>query len=140
MAYGNLGFFTPKNINKLIPKKYPLKYKSSWELYFMNFLDSNPNIINWGYETIKIPYYNPFKKKTSYYYPDFFVKYMDKNGNLHHELIEIKPSTEFIKESARTRSQKLSCILNEHKWNEAKKWCEKRNIFFRVISEKDIFI
>lgn len=140
MASGNSGFFTPKNINKLIPKRYPIKYKSSWELYFMNFLDKNSSIINWGYEIVKIPYYHPFKKKTSYYYPDFFIKYQDRNGKIHHELIEIKPSTEFIKESAKTRTQKLSCILNEYKWNEAKKWCEKRNIIFRIISEKDIFI
>lgn len=140
MASGNTGFFTPINVNKLIPKRYPLKYKSSWELYFMNFLDRNQNVVNWGYEIIKIPYFNPIKKKKSIYLPDFFIKYRDKNGNEIYELIEIKPTNEIIFEAAKSRNQKLHCIINKFKWEEAKKWCDSKGIIFRIISEKDMFI
>lgn len=140
MAKGNVGFFTPRNINKLVPKKFPLKYKSSWELYFMNFLDKNNNVINWGYEVVKIPYLHPFKKKTSIYIPDFLVRYIDKFNNEIIELVEIKPTNEMIIESAKNKKQIASCILNRYKWDEALKWCERRGIKFRVLSEKDMFI
>lgn len=139
MAKGNTGFFVPKNINKLISKKIPMKYKSSWELYFMVFLDRRPDVLRWGYEVIRIPYYNPFKKRKCIYFPDFFFEYVDINNKVVRNVIEIKPSNEFLLESAKSRNQKLSVILNLCKWQEAKKWCEKRNIEFKVLSEKEMF-
>jgi hypothetical protein len=61
MAYS--GKFKPKN-----PEKYAgrgsIRYRSSWELKFMNFLDENPSIKNWASESISIPYKNPIANKT----------------------------------------------------------------------------
>lgn len=137
---GCTGLFYPKNKVKLVSTKIPLKYKSTWELYFMNFLDQNDSFVKWGYECFKIPYYNPVKRKTMYYYPDFFVCYRDKNNNLNFEMIEIKPLSESILESAKTTNQKIQAVINKQKWDSAKAWCEKRNIKFRVLTEKDMFI
>jgi hypothetical protein len=134
------GEFYPKNLYKYIKKsKLPIIYKSSWELYFMNFLDQNQNIIEWGYEVLKIPYYNPFKKKFNNYYPDFLIKYFDKDKNINVELIEIKPIKEANLKESKTKNDKLKFILNMYKWRAADNWCKKRNIKFRIISEKDMF-
>ena len=65
------GKFTPKNPEKYIGT-YPISYRSSWELVFMNKCDTHPNIKQWASESIKIPYRNPLTKKHTYYIPDFF--------------------------------------------------------------------
>ena len=50
-------FYTPKNPHKYVGKKKPY-YRSGWGLVFMQFCDSNDNIIQWASEAIAIPYKN----------------------------------------------------------------------------------
>ena len=84
------GLFEPKH-----PEKYAgrgsIRYRSSWELKFMNFLDENPAIKHWASESISIPYKNPIVGKTKSYIPDFFIIYEDAQGNKKAEIVEIKP-------------------------------------------------
>lgn len=135
----NQGFFTPKNPKKLIGNQSP-KYRSSWELAYMSFLDQHPNVINWASESIRIPYINPLTGKGSVYVPDFLVYYIDKNGRKHAELIEIKPEKERLVEKAKSRKDKLFLILNTAKWVAAQSFCAKNNLHFRVISETELFV
>lgn len=132
------GEFIPKNPSKYVGS-YPIIYRSSWELAFMRKADSHPNIINWASETIKIPYYNPITSKYTVYVPDFLVVYEDKNGKRHQELIEIKPKSQTVLSEAKSRRDKLSLAINAAKWKAAAAWCRKHNIFFRVMTEEDIF-
>jgi hypothetical protein len=133
------GIFTPKNTEKYVGKSTP-KYRSSWELAFMNFCDNNPNIIAWASEAIQIPYFNPLKNTNTKYIPDFFIKYRNAAGQEVAELIEIKPSKETTLEAAgkSVRNQAFA-IINQAKWRAAEMWCRDRNITFRVITEHDIF-
>lgn len=134
----NQGEFIPKN-----PKKYvgtlPILSRSSWELKLMQFFDTHPNVICWGSENVAIPYMHPFKKRIARYYPDFMVKYRDKNGKEFSEVIEVKPQKEAVMEKAKSKYDKLSVILNQHKWAAAKKFCEANNLTFRIITEADLF-
>ena len=38
-------------------------YRSGWELKFMRWCDINPSILEWGSETVVIPYKSPVDKK-----------------------------------------------------------------------------
>ena len=133
------GIFTPRN-----PEKYAgkgtIRYRSSWELAFMNFCDTNDNILAWASEAIQIPYINPLKQKKTHYIPDFFIKYRNAAGQEVAEMIEIKPSKETSLEAAgRSVRNQAYAVVNQAKWKAAASWCADRNINFRILTEMDIF-
>ena len=128
--------------------KYPEKYsgtrmptyRSSWEYTFMKFCDEHPSVSQWASEAVKIPYRNPLTGKQSIYVPDFFIVYADKGGKQKVELVEVKPKNQAVKENlGRSRSNQAHYIMNMAKWSAAKSWCKQKGIFFRVITEEDIF-
>lgn len=57
------GLFKPEHPEKYMGDITKIRFLSSWELRFMHFCDSNPNVISWGSEEIRIQYWNPIKKK-----------------------------------------------------------------------------
>lgn len=133
------GKFVPKNPEKYIGNKTPT-YRSSWEWAFMQFCDNNPSIQRWASEAIKIPYRDPLTGKQTIYVPDFFINYVDKNGKQHAELIEVKPINQTLKEKVgRNKVNQAHYIRNMAKWEAARSWCKQQGIFFRIVSENDIF-
>lgn len=133
------GTYQVQHLEKYVGNKMPT-YRSSWERRFCVFCDTHPSIIKWSSENVKIPYFNPLTNKPSYYIPDFLVQYVDKDGNTHTDLIEIKPSTQTTFESAgRSKINQAAVIVNSHKWDAAREWTEKRGINFKVLTEKEIF-
>lgn len=138
MAKWAQGIFKPKNPEKYAGTRNP-RYRSSWELTFMQFCDNNPSILNWASESIKIPYRHPLTGKSTVYVPDFFILYEDKTGRKRAEIIEIKPSSQTFIEEAKSVNNKAALIVNYAKWEAAKKWAEKNKCYFRIVTEKDIF-
>ena len=134
------GDFIPKNPAKY-NGTYPIHYRSSWEQTAMHFFDSHPNIIAWSSESISIPYRNPLTGKWSMYIPDFLINYIDKSGNQHVEMIEIKPlkETPGYSEKRVDARTKLAQAINMAKWSAAQAFCAKRGISFRVMTERDLF-
>jgi hypothetical protein len=133
------GKFELKHPEKYVGLKAPT-YRSSWEWAFMQFCDNNPAIQNWASEAVKIPYRNPFTGKYTVYVPDFFISYVDKNGRKHAEVIEVKPLKQTsLKEAGRSKHAQAHAALNIAKWEAARAWCKQQGIFFRVVSENDIF-
>lgn len=136
------GEYTPEN-----PKKYggrgKIIYRSGWELRVMQQFDRHPDVIWWASEPFSLPYYNPITKQNTVYIPDFMVVYADRRGKQHCEMIEVKPAKEVMGyQTASTRSgRKLAMVqaINEAKWQMARAYCAKRGIFFRVITENEIF-
>ena len=136
--------FAQGKFNLKFPQKYigtrSPTYRSSWEFAFMRFCDENPSIENWASESIKIPYRHPLTGKYTIYVPDFFISYADKGGRKRVELIEVKPANQTLKEkTGRSRANQAHWIINQAKWEAARAWCKQKNIFFRVITEADIF-
>lgn len=128
-----------KNPEKYMGNKTPY-FRSSWEFAFMRFCDEHPNVLKWASEAIKIPYRNPFTGKYTVYVPDFFIAYLDTNGQQHNELIEVKPLNQTsIKEAKGNRLNQAHAALNEAKWTAARLWCKQNNVTFRIVSENDIF-
>ena len=65
------------------------KYRSGWELAYMQWLDVSASVMTWSYESVIIPYVSNVRShKVRRYFPDFLVAYADG----HVELVEIKPA------------------------------------------------
>ena len=139
MSKYSQGKFLPKYPAKLIGNASPT-YRSSWELSVMNFLDTHPNVMQWGSECISIPYVNPFTGRQTIYVPDFLIKYQDKTGLQRVEMIEVKPRKETFMEAAKSKRDKAFVALNTAKWMAALKFCNANGIKFRVLNEDQIFV
>ena len=133
------GKYVLKNPDKYVGHKTPT-YRSSWEWAFMKFCDNHPAIQNWASEAVRIPYKDPLTGKISSYVPDFFIKYVDKNGKQFAEVIEVKPMNQTLLEKVgRNKVNQAQFIRNQAKWTAASAWCKQQGIKFRVVSEKDLF-
>lgn len=133
------GIYTPKNPKKYVGKHKP-RYRSSWELVFMQFLDNNNNITHWASEALVIPYRHPFTGKPTNYIPDFFVVYQNKHGQRIAEVVEIKPKKQSLIESkAASAKDKMVVAINHAKWQAAAAYCKQQGFTFRVINEDMIF-
>ncbi len=133
------GKYTLKNPEKYIGNGTPT-YRSSWELAVMRTFDTNPAILKWASESIKIPYRNPFTGYNTVYVPDFFIVYIDANGKQHSELLEIKPEKQtFFEKTGKNQYNKVQYVLNMAKWAAAEAWCKSKGIRFRVVNESDLF-
>ena len=137
MAIG--GRFIPTNPQKYAGNPGNIIFRSTWELAVMKMFDSNPNVLKWASEEIKIPYISPLDNLVHNYYPDFFVIYTDKYGGLQKEIVEVKPRAESLKEHAKTDAAKVALLVNDAKWKFAAAWAKQRGMTFRVITEHSIF-
>lgn len=132
------GKYTPINPVKYIGK-YPIFFRSSWELKVMQMFDSNLSIVTWSSESLKIPYRNPFTGKYTVYVPDFVVTYVDAKGNRLTEIIEVKPAKETFLEKAKSQKAKVAVALNTFKWQAAYAFASKHGIGFRIMNEENIY-
>jgi len=121
-------------------------YRSLWELRFMKWCDSNLSVLEWGSETIVIPYVSPIDKKIHRYFVDFFIKIRDKNNEIQKYLIEIKPE-KFTKPPEIPKRKTKQFIyevfqygVNEAKWKAAFEYCKDRKMKFMILTEKDLGI
>jgi len=132
------GEYKPINPAKYVGT-YPIFFRSSWEHKVMVMFDTNPNIISWASESLKIPYQNPFTNKYTVYIPDFVVTYMDANGKTNAEIIEVKPSKETFLEKAKSEKAKAAVALNQFKWAAAHAFAQSHGMKFRVMNEENIY-
>ncbi len=143
MANYRQGYFVPQHPEKYIGDVTKIRYMSSWEHNFDLFLDNNPNILQWASEEIAIPYIKPTDGKVHKYYVDYYVKYKTKDGDIRTELVEIKPHNQTKVSRSRNPRTKLyedlTYIVNQAKWEYAKKFAEERGWVFRVVTEKQLF-
>lgn len=112
-------------------------------------MDAHPSIIGWASEAIKIPYSVPEiiggvkRLRPTYYVPDFFIVYIDKNQREIKEVLEIKPQDEtpwYKGNHGRNRKLKESKqFMNFLKWEAAQKYCRARGWIFRIATEKELF-
>lgn len=133
------GRFRPKNPAKYVGDPNNIFFRSLWESQVMKYFDSHQDVLRWGSEEIVIPYLSPLDNKVHRYFPDFFVEYLDKDGNLLKEIVEVKPLHESEERFAKNDRSKDALAVNEAKWKSASIFCEQRGMKFRVLTEKSIF-
>ena len=138
------GEYEVKNKEKFVGTKNP-RFLSSFELQCFLYFDNNPNVIEWGSENVVVKYYDYLKEKYRRYMVDVYVKYKDRKGDIHTELVEIKPYNQTLppnkgkKRQDVFEQQQMTYITNQEKWQSAKQYAEERGWKFRVITEYDIF-
>jgi hypothetical protein len=138
MAGYNQGAFQPRSPEKYVGT-YPITFRSAWELTFMNLCDNHPNILNWASESIKIPYQHPLTGRMHQYIPDFYIIYLDKAGQTHGEIIEIKPLSQSVVEAVRSKRDAAALLVNQAKWAAAHAWCRQQGLKFRVMTENQLY-
>lgn len=137
------GFFRPNKPDKY-KGSFPIAYRSKWELVCMRRLDSNPNIISWGSESIVVPYQNPLTGRVSRYFIDFNVTLRDRTGQIKKFLIEIKPHAQTLPPSQRVRNprtllkQQAEYVKNQAKWKAAEQFAQAKGSEFVVLTEKHL--
>lgn len=136
------GLFKP-----IHPEKYkgtqPILYRSSYELKAMRWLDSNPNILQWGSESVVIPYPNPLTGRVSRYFVDLNFTAKTKTGEIKKYLVEVKPSAQLTapKPGKLTKSlvrKRAEYVKNKAKWQAAEQWCQQKGYQFMFITEKHL--
>ena len=138
MAKFHQGPYTVLNQSKYSGSKSPV-FRSSWEQTFMQFCDTNPNVMAWASEPVRISYQHPLTGKVTSYVPDFVMVYRDAKGKKNAELIEIKPANQSSPKFAKSRAQQAQVAVNYAKWDAATHWAKKRGMKFRVRNENDIY-
>lgn len=130
--------FIPKNKTKYIGDSDKIVCRSLWERNICKFCDETPNVLKWSFEEIIVPYESPIDRKTHNYYPDFLIQFKNSNG-LQTWMVEVKPKKQtYLKENA-SKKEKMTWVINNAKWNAAKLYCNKNNMEFKIITEKEIF-
>jgi hypothetical protein len=124
-------------------KKNP-RCRSSWEHKFCYFLDHQPQVKKWSFESIEIQYYYPIDKKVHRYYPDFYFEEEDNSGKTRKFLVEVKPKTQTIPPKApKNKNRKArktyiyeaqTYVRNRCKWESAKEYCKRKGYEFRIVS------
>jgi hypothetical protein len=133
------GVYTVKKPEKYRNNRKPV-YRSTWELQFMKWLDSNSNVVWWSSEMTVVPYISKFDGQWHRYFVDFTVRFND--GKTY--LFEIKPEKQTKPPSDRKRKTKQHLIevksyaINISKWEYAQKYAEKRNWIFQILTEKEL--
>ena len=145
MAYS--GKYLPVN-----PKKYRgdpsrVTYRSLWERKLMVYCDNTKAVLEWGSEEVIIPYVSAWDGRVHRYFPDFYMKVKQADGNIKKFIIEVKPKYQCkppIKEPKRKTKKWLNEIktysINEAKWNHAKEWCETNDMEFKILTEEELGI
>ena len=135
------GRYTLRNPDKYIGDKDNVIFRSSWELAANQFFDNNPKVLRWASEEIKIPYIKPTDNKVHHYYPDYWIEYQNKTGEIVQEVIEVKPEDQVnIRRKRRlNRYDQLTYAINVSKWQAAQQFCEKNGMKFRILTEQQLF-
>jgi len=139
------GIYIPIHTAKYIGKEKPA-YRSSFELKFFRWCDSNPNVLEWASEAVIIPYTNPIDCKVHRYYTDGVIALKESTGIVKY-IIEIKPYKQLLPPEATKRKRQSTLlhentqyIINTAKWEAAKKWCSLKGYKFQILTEKELGI
>tara|TARA_B100001939_G_scaffold136824_2_gene118816 strand:+ start:2520 stop:2957 length:438 start_codon:yes stop_codon:yes gene_type:complete len=132
------------------PKKYKgdptnIIYRSLWERKFMRYCDLNESVHQWQSEEIIIPYKSPIDNRIHRYFPDFFIKYTDRNGKRRSVVIEVKPKRQLKMPEKNPRKRTKAWahdvhnwVINQAKWKAAEEYCADRQYEFKIMTEDDL--
>lgn len=130
--------FTPTNKEKYIGDSNTIICRSLWERNICKFCDMTENVIKWSFEEIVIPYMSPIDRKQHNYFPDFLIQFQNSKG-IHTWMVEVKPKKQTMLKENASKKEKITWIINNAKWEAAKRYCEQNKMEFKIITEKEIF-
>jgi len=142
MAYKSK--FSPKNTKKYIGDPTKIELKSLWERRFAKYCDENDSILEWGYEILVIPYIDAASGKKRRYYPDFIIRYINKNNKIRTKIIEIKPHKQTkppkkpLRKTPSFIKEVLTYATNKSKWEACSEYAEFKGWEFQILTEKEL--
>jgi hypothetical protein len=99
------------------------KHRSGWERSYMQYLDAEPSVKTWSYESFTIDYVSNKKtQRIRHYIPDFKVEYV--NGDT--VIVEIKPSRRLTKPTVK---KKMAAAVI---------WCGAHGVALKIVTEVDL--
>lgn len=140
------GYFKPKNPQKYRGNPTNIIYRSGWELKLMQHLDNHQNVLEWSSEEFCIPYRSPVDGKIHRYFPDFYVKKINKDGTVETVIIEVKPRSQTLepkrpeKPTRRYITEVMTYGVNQAKWKAARDFCADRKWIFKIFTEHELGI
>ena len=140
------GYFKAKYPQKYKGNPTTIIYRSLYELKLMNFLDKNPNVLEWASEEFYIPYKSPIDGKVHRYFPDFWMKKRNQEGIIETIVVEVKPYVQTIAPVPKKQITKRYITevqtwgINQAKWESANKYCMAKGWKFLIASEKELGI
>lgn len=135
------GYYKPRHPEKYKGNIERIVFRSSWEMDFCKFLDNNQRVLEWASEPFSVPYIKPTDGRIHKYFPDFWVKYLNEEGKVLQEVIEIKPLKQQMAPVFTGKSKKqqlyeaITWSINQAKWKAAEEFCNKYGMKFRKLSE-----
>ena len=114
----------------------------------MMYLDSHPNVVQWGSEELVIPYRSPIDNRVHRYFPDFIVKKRNPEGKMETVVVEIKPKNQCSppqvqsgkKPTKRYINEVMTWGINSSKWQSANEYCKDRGWKFEILTEDHLGI
>ena len=98
-------------------------YRSGWELKYLEYLDNEPTVKSFEYESFFVMYVGNLKTgRLRKYIPDFLVEYVDGTK----KLVEIKPGN------------KLDNLKVMKKKEVAEQWCKEHNATLEMVTEVEL--
>lgn len=130
--------FKPVNPHKYIGDHTNIIMRSSWETKFAIWCDLNPSVMKWSSEETVIPYVSPIDNRIHRYFVDFKIQTKTKTY-----LVEIKPESQTMppkgsKKTQRYLSEAATFMVNQAKWQYAKKYAQDRNWEFIILTEREL--
>ena len=111
----------------------------------MRYCDLNESVHQWQSEEIIIPYKSPIDNRIHRYFPDFFIKYTDRNGKRRSVVIEVKPKRQLKMPEKNPRKRTKAWahdvhnwVINQAKWKAAEEYCADRQYEFKIMTEDDL--
>ena len=142
-AQSHKGLYNPLNEQKYRGTR-PIIYRSGLELSFFRWCDRNERVLQWGSESVVIPYISPKDGRMHRYFVDNVLILQTDKGNKKF-LVEIKPEKQTMPPSQSVRKSKKNLLfeqitwaINSSKWGAAKAWCAKNNFEFVILTEKQL--
>jgi len=137
-----------KHPEKYCGKIQYIEFRSSYEISAAKYLDRNDSILQWSSEENIVYYKSPIDKRRHRYFVDFYIKYKVASGKTKEALIEIKPYKDTLDKpqitegmSSKTKETVIHAhVINQAKWSAARAYCNKRNMSFFVLTEKDLLL
>ena len=139
------GLFKPKFPEKYVGDVNNIYYRSGWEKKFMNWCDSNPNVLKWNNEELVVPYISPVDMKPHRYFVDFVIMVKTRSGELKKYAVEVKPESQTVPPKQRSKktnkyiNEVATYAVNQAKWKAADEFCRQKGLDFIVLTEKHLF-
>jgi hypothetical protein len=122
----------------------PIVFRSGLELNFFRWCDRNSKVLQWGSESVVIPYLSPKDGKVHRYFVDGVLVLETEKGPKKF-LVEVKPDKQTRPPSQVNRKSRKNVLyeqiqwaVNSSKWESAKNWCKKNGFEFVLLTEKDL--